>query len=183
MPVFRDTLGAYLLEDEPVTALWPHLVDIIFRDSPRQAHPERLTQPARTLYLVGMFEGEVINGGISQFFSNSAGNYAHETLEALRQIGAKLSAGLLEKSLSVFPSGIAPADRHKRCELLFAFEEREPQFLEGLAQVFYEQVDALGLQRRENLTELQLEFMRANSSESVSAETMTEDDTLRARGI
>src|SRR5262245_9748370 len=148
----RQTLGAYLAEEEPIAALRPDLIQIVYLDSPCQVHLERLTPAARTLYLVGMFEGEVINGGISQFFSNSAGNHAQETLDALRHIGAGLSAGLLEKSLAIFPAGAAPRDRHKRCELLFAFEEREPQFLEELTQVFYQQVEALGSNRREDLT-------------------------------
>jgi hypothetical protein len=165
----RNTLGDYLAEEEPVAVLWLDLVDIVYRDSPRQAQLERLTPAGRTLYLAAIFEGEVINGGISQFFSNSSGNYAHEALESLRRIGASLSAGLLEKSLRLFPNGVAPADRQERCELLFAFEDREPQFLEELNHVFYEQVDALGSGRRENLTELQLAFMQSNPMEPVAA--------------
>ncbi len=174
----RTTLGDYLAENEPVAALWPDLVDIVYYDSLREAHVERLGSAAQTLFHVGWFEGEVINGGISQFFSNTAGDRAHESLAALRQIGADLCVGLLEKALALFPGGVAPVNRQKRCELLFAFEEREPQFLEELTQVFYERVDALGSVPEEDLTALQMAFMQAHAGERVRAEP----DTAPARG-
>jgi hypothetical protein len=164
----RKTLGDYLIEEEPVAALWPDLVDTVYRDSPREAHLDRLGESATILFNTGMFSGELINGGMSQFFSNSSGNRAHETLVALRAIGATLCVQLLEKALSLFPDGIAPVDRQKRCELLFAFEERDPQFLEELTQIFYKRVDALGSVPEEDLTALELTFMRAHCTEPVA---------------
>jgi hypothetical protein len=175
----RRTLGDYLTEGEPVAILWPDMVDIVFHDSPRQAHPDRLGPAARTLWYVGYFQGEVINGGVSQFFSNSAGNWAHESLAALRQIGAVRCVGLLENALTLFPGGVAPVDRQKRCELLFAFEEREPQFLEELSREFYKRVDALGSVPEEDLTALQLAFMQAHRAERVRAEQGAAPDTSR----
>jgi hypothetical protein len=172
----RKTLGDYLTEEEPVAALWPTMVHIVFHDSPREGHPERLGPAAQTLWHVGCFRGEVINGGVSQFFSNSAGNWAHESLASLRRIGAVLCVELLEKALTLFPSGIAPVDRRKRCELLFAFEERDPQFLEGLSQIFYERVDALGSVPEEDLIALQLAFMQTHRAEQVRAEPVPTDD-------
>jgi hypothetical protein len=144
----RNTLGDYFAEKEPGAALLPDLVDVVYRDSPRQSHMERLSRSAQVLFNTGFFAGEIINGGMSQFFSNSSGDRAHETLAALREIGAVLCVQLLEKALTLFPDGIAPVDRQKRCDLLFAFEERDPQFLEELDQIFYKRVDALGRCRR-----------------------------------
>jgi len=164
----RSTLGDYLSEAEPVAALWPDLVDAVYHASPRHADMDHLSKPAQVLFNTGWFAGEVINGGISQFFSNSSGNRAHETLASLRTIGAVLCVQLLEKVLSLFPNGIAPADRQKRCELLFAFEERDPQFLEDLTQIFYKRVDALGSVPEEDLTALELDFMRAHRSDPVA---------------
>lgn len=167
MATVRRTLGDYLIEEEPVAALWPDMLDIVFQDSPRRARPELLAPAARTLYHVGCFQGEVINGGISQFFSNSSGNSAHESLTALRHIGASLCVQILEKALTLFPNGAAPVDRRKRCDILFAFEAREPRFLEELSQTFYKRVYALGSARDEELTELQLAFMKANRAERI----------------
>ena len=166
----RRNLGDYLTDEEPVASLWPDMIDIVFHNSPRQDHPERLGPKARTLWYVECFIGEVINGGVSQFFSNSSGNRVLESLESLRQIGAALSATLLEKALTLFPGGIAPVNRQQRCDLLFEFEAREPQFLEDLSQVFYTRVVALGSAPEEDLTALQLAFMRVHSAEKVCAE-------------
>jgi hypothetical protein len=164
----RNTLGDYLVETEPVAALWPDLVDEVYRDSPRQAHMERLSPPAQVLFNTGCFAGEIINGGMSQFFSNSSGNRAHETLAALRAVGAVLCVQLLGKALTLFPDGIAPVDRQKRCELLFAFEERDSQFFGELDQIFCKRVDALGGVPEEDLTALELAFMRTHGSEPVA---------------
>ena len=170
MAKVRRTLGDYISEEEPVAALWPDMVDVVYYDSPRIARPERLGTAARTLWHVGCFEGEVLNGGISQFFSNSAGNWAQESLAGLREIGADVCVELLEKALTLFPCGVAPADREKRCKLLFAFEDRDPQFLEQLSHAFYKRVDALGWVPEEDLTALQLAFMQAHRAQLVLAE-------------
>lgn len=166
----RRTLDDYLSEEEPVAALWPDMVDIVYHDSPRVARPERLGTAAQTLWHAGCFEGEVINGGISQFFSNSSGDRAHESLASLQEIGAVICVALLEKALTLFPESAAPADRQKRCELLFVFENQNPQFLEELSLVFYKRVDALGSVPDEDLTALQLAFMQAHRNDSVLAE-------------
>jgi len=168
MAKLRSTFGDYLAEEEPVSCLWPDLVNVVYHNSPNHAHMDRLSESAQVLFNTGFFAGEVINGGMSQFFSNSSGNRAHETLQALRSIGAVLCVQLLEKALSLFPNGIAPVDRQKRCEVLFAFEERDPQFLEDLTQIFSKRVDAIGSVPEEDLNALELAFMRAHSSESVA---------------
>src|SRR5262249_1725655 len=164
----RKTLGDYLTEAEPGATLWPDLVGEVYRDSPRHAHMERLSPAAQVLFNTGCFFGEMVNGGMSEFFSNSSGNRAHETLPGIQIISAVLCVQLLEKGLTLFPGGIAPVDRQKRCDLLFAFEERDPQFLEEIDQVFYKRVDALGSVPEEDLTALELAYMRAHSSDPVA---------------
>lgn len=132
----RTTLGHYLGEPEPLVALWSDMVALVYRDDPRRADLDRLGSSARTLYCTGVFLGELINGGVSQFLSNSSGNHAHETLEALRRIDSGAGVALLEQALTLFPGGAAPTDRRQRCDLLFAFEERDPRFLEDLSSHF-----------------------------------------------
>ena len=46
-----------------------------------------LTDAQRTVYLAFVFDAEVCNGGLMQFFGNSGGAYAVETLAALRELG------------------------------------------------------------------------------------------------
>jgi hypothetical protein len=166
----RKTLGDYLSEKDPLGSLWSDSTNLIFRDSPRLARLDRLNPAARAIHLVGILQGEIYNGGFSQFFSNSSGNHVHETVDALKQVGASLTLSLLERAISLFPSSIAPSDRQTRCELLFAFEAQDEQVLETLDQEFYAKVDLIRKNLQEDLRALLLAFMRANASEHVSVE-------------
>jgi hypothetical protein len=67
----------------------------------------------RVVYLVWCFAGEVNNGGLAQFFFNSSGEYATETVDALRQVGCSVSARLLERAIALFPNGV-PKDIEER---------------------------------------------------------------------
>jgi hypothetical protein len=78
----KDRLGDYASESDPMAVLWPDLVKTVFRDSPRQEKADYLSPAARIVYRVGCFHGEVVNGGFSQFFSNSSGNWVPETIDA-----------------------------------------------------------------------------------------------------
>jgi len=164
----RNTLGDYLTDAEPVSALWPDLVNAVYSDGP-QVDVDRLSPSAQVLFYSGDFMGEMVNGGISQFFSNSSGNHAHETLAALRTIGAVLCAELLEKALTLFPGGIAPVDWQKRLDLLSEFEEHNVPFLDELNQFFDARIDALGGTPDEDVFALELAFMQAHRSDSVLA--------------
>jgi hypothetical protein len=63
------------------------------------AKPPRLNTRDRTILLVGEFEADVNNGGFSQYLSNKGRVRAGAGLRALKSIGAKHSAGLLEAAL------------------------------------------------------------------------------------
>ena len=49
---------------------------------------ESLTIPERTLLLSEWFFNEIYNGGLDQFYSNSTGYFAYETIDALKEIKA-----------------------------------------------------------------------------------------------
>ena len=165
----RERLGDYASEADPMAVLWPDLVTAVFRDSRRQENAEYLSPAARVVYRVGYFHGEVVNGGFSQFFSNSSGNWVPETMAALERVGARLSLQLLSEATRVFPGNAVPRDREERCTVLFAFEERDPQFLERLDQIYYRDVDALGRTPVEDINGLQVEFLRRSAEEPVLA--------------
>lgn len=162
------TIGDYLTGDDPSRNLWLSVVNTVFQESPQQAHPGRLSPALRTYYFVVRFDGELVNGGMSQFFSNSAGNHSSETLTALREIGAVLSAELLQKALTIFPNSEAPVDRRRRCDLLFAFEKLDPKFLDALDEVYYQRVLSLDTESEEDLTQLIADYLRMHQSERVA---------------
>lgn len=169
MVVAPQTIGGFLKESEPVGALWPKLLDIVFAESPSEGRLERLSPTAQTLYLVVLFDGELVNGGFVQFFENSSGAYAAETLAALRIIGARRSAELLDSALTAFPGRVVPKEQRQRYELLDAFKLRQPRFFDNLDETYYREVDNLCGKPGEDIHELLVSFMRAHPEDAVAA--------------
>ncbi len=60
-----------------------------------------MPKPLRVVYHVNELEMEVNNGGFLQFFVNSSGIFAEETVEALDLIGANHTKLLLEQALQI----------------------------------------------------------------------------------
>ena len=78
---------------------------------------EALNEHERVLYITQILEQEVNNGGFSQFFYNSSGNFSNELVDAFTKIGAIKTAEICKKALSVF-NGPVPVDRVRRQILL-----------------------------------------------------------------
>ena len=85
--------------------------------------------------LIEALEGEVNNGGFHQYFYNSAGDHAMETIQALETIGALAMAGIVKRAADKFPGGTPPKDRFIRQDLLSqnfsdedVFEELDREF-------------------------------------------------------
>jgi hypothetical protein len=69
--------------------------------------------------LVKDLEAEVNNGGFHQYFNNSSGDNAAETVEALETIGALNVAGILKRAISRFEGNNVPKQRSVRLEVLW----------------------------------------------------------------
>ncbi len=92
----------------------------------------KLKAGERLALCLGEFEAEVNNGGFSQFFLNSAGDHAEDTLAALRKVGAKKAAGFLAEAMALFPGGAPPRERAARERLVPALVEAHGAALEAL---------------------------------------------------
>jgi hypothetical protein len=57
----------------------------------------------RQLFLLNLFEGEVLNGGLHQFFFNSTGDFAPQIALTLREVGMTNYAEAVEKGMAMFP--------------------------------------------------------------------------------
>lgn len=55
----------------------------------------RLDEAYRAVYLVGLFEAQVMNGGLGQYLANTDGQYLDQTLACLDSIGARVAADVL----------------------------------------------------------------------------------------
>ena len=84
-----------------------------------RAFDEGLTRGERLVHVLFFaMDGEIENGGMHQFFSNSSGDLAEDAKAYLRQIGATRVLAVLTKASSIFPKGKAPTDRNTRNDIL-----------------------------------------------------------------
>jgi hypothetical protein len=86
-----------------------HTLDVRSEDDYR-----KLPRRDRYLWDVSWFEGEVMNGGVDQYLTNSTGDHWAECLEALNAIGAKDSYRLLKQACDLFPGGRPSRDEDIR---------------------------------------------------------------------
>jgi hypothetical protein len=103
---------------------------------------------------VWCYGGEVLNRGHPQFFFNSAGQYARETVEALRRVGASEFAGLLSEAITMFPEGHIPRDLLERNAALDKLPEESEDRWRELDDEF------LRLDRDEAIMRKLLEYWR-----------------------
>lgn len=115
---------------------------------------DRLTGPQKSFYFNQNLEREINNGGFNQFFYNSSGNFAHETLASLQSIGANRTADILQQAIDQFPKSTVPKDRPERQNILEQIEEKADEVWEQLDQKFYKYVD--------NLYDLNIEYIKQN---------------------
>ena len=67
---------------------------------------------------VWWLDGELQNGGLDQYFLNSAGDLAPEALAGLDAVGATVVKRLLVEAMALFGAGSYPTDQHARQERL-----------------------------------------------------------------
>lgn len=96
----------------------------------------------RTCYLVVVFHSQIFNGGFHQYFLNRYGQFAKETIEALKRVGAFEKATLLEQAL-LFVNSEDDSDEIFRTKLI---TQRIPQLfanddlfepLDSLESIYY----------------------------------------------
>jgi hypothetical protein len=104
---------------------------------------EKLTEPQKLFYYNQNLEREINNGGFNQYFFNSSGDFAHETIKSLRTIEANRTADILQQAIDQFPDKKVPKDRSERIELLNKIEENANEVWEQLDQQFYKYDDDL----------------------------------------
>ena len=73
---------------------------------------------------VWMLEAEVNNGGFDQYYFNSAGDLALQTVVALKAIGAENTASLLSAANAEFLNSVPPVNRAERQEALDRIREK-----------------------------------------------------------
>jgi HEAT repeat protein len=101
--------------EDPVSVVLDRVNDVGF---------DGLSHPQRVVYCASLFDDEVCNGGIMQFFGNSSGDHAADTLDALRELGHPEA----EAALALAMKHVGPLAREPDREMrLAAFEGRYEQ--------------------------------------------------------
>ena len=113
-----------------------------------------LSEAERIFYITQTLEMEVNNGGFSQFFYNSSGNFSNELVGAFTAIGANATAAICQKAISAFGRDI-PVDRDEREEMLDELESDE-------IDEILEECDSAFLDYEDNLNELNYNFVMKN---------------------
>jgi hypothetical protein len=114
----------------------------------------KLTEPQKLFYLNQNLEREVNNGGFNQYFLNSSGNYAHETILSLAAIGATKTAKILGRAIDQFPGKNVPNDRNERNVILEQIEDEANKVWNELDKEFFEYED--------DLNTLNIEYVKVN---------------------
>ena len=99
------------------------------------------SEPEKIVYITQSLEMEVNNGGFSQFFFNSSGDFANEVVDAFMEIGAKKTAAICRKANSIYGETV-PHDRDEREDLLLDNDEIE-NILDECDNAFFEYEDDL----------------------------------------
>jgi len=101
-------------------------------------------------------EREVNNGGFSQYFSNSSGNYTKETLDALNIIGSKIFLKIFEEAINKFPNGIVPNNIDERQNIILKIDENNE---------LWEELDSEFYNYEEDIYILMIEYIKNNINE------------------
>ncbi len=118
---------------------------------------EKLSDAEKVIYFNGQLEAEVNNGGFSQYFFNSSGNFAYKAVDSLTAVGASQVAEILNKAL--YTIGVhLPEGWTERQELLNqVLTEDMEEKLSEIDSEFYKYPD--------NLEDLNYGFIIANKTQ------------------
>ena len=118
------------------------------------AEMDNLTKEQKLFYYNQCLEREINNGGFHQYFFNSSGDFALQTVKSLQTIGAKKTADILQKAIDQFPDKSILEDRTTRQGIIVQIEETAEPIWEELDQKFFAYED--------DLNTLNIEFVRKN---------------------
>ncbi|MFN4199498.1 MAG: DMP19 family protein [Flavobacterium sp.] len=106
---------------------------------------DKLTEPQKQFYYIQRFEAEVYNGEFSQYFYNSSGDFTHETVTTLKEIGAFTTALILQDAINQFPDKKVPQNRIKRQDILEKIEIQASSLWNNLDEKFYNSEEDLNV--------------------------------------
>lgn len=104
---------------------------------------EDLSIPEQNFIYIDIFESEMLNGGLFDFFYNESGTYAHQALEAYTAIGADQTAELLNNAIKTFPELPVSKDIFQRRFLMHSLDSQTLKSWDHLSQSYYSLDEAI----------------------------------------
>lgn len=102
-----------------------------------EAGVDLLDEPRRAVYIAYWVEAEINNGGLSQYYLNSAGNHAALAPDILYRLELPELADIVEQANAFFPDGVPPRDRAQRLDMLDEVEKQANDTWSKLGSAFY----------------------------------------------
>src|SRR5438876_167697 len=100
-----------------------------------------LSRLERDALCVASFQVELNSGGMHQYFLNSSGDFANETPDVFRRIGADEAARILEEANAFFGPAGPPTDPETRMRALLTFPKNVEDRIYALSNEFYNAED------------------------------------------
>jgi hypothetical protein len=105
---------------------------------------ESALTPAQRAYMpIMLLDGEVNNGGFSQYFFNSSGDFWREALAGLELMGLNERANVLKAAVAKFGSTPPSANREERMRQMAVLENAEASPFETIESRYYKCEPAL----------------------------------------
>jgi hypothetical protein len=91
----------------------------------------------KNVILLFWASGQIGNGGVDQYFTNSYGKYAEDTLIAYKTIGAEKLAIALAVAMASFPEGKYPKDDKEFFDIIENLPDHRIIFPQNIDDTFY----------------------------------------------
>lgn len=135
MPTIEDALDDLTLQASEIIARSDHrqivmdLYNVISQKCENGDLINELNGIERVFYLCQTFALSMCDGGIESYYSETSGNFANETVEALLEMKANRTALILDRANGIFHEGVVPEDQQLRIEELKSLDYREISWL------------------------------------------------------
>lgn len=102
-----------------------------------------LNEAQRRYHAVTMFNGEVNNGGLSQYFFNSSGNHWRDAVAGLEAMGSKERLAVLREAIAKFGQAGPSTDRDERMKQLSALARADDKLFSDLDSRYYKSTEVI----------------------------------------
>lgn len=102
-----------------------------------------LNEAQRHYYAVTLFNNEVNNGGLSQYFFNSSGNHWRDAIAGLEVMGSKERQAVLREAIAKFGNAGPSANRDERMTQLAAIARADDKLFSELDSRYYKSAEVI----------------------------------------